>query len=692
MFRGKNMAVYFKELRFYVHIGVIVYGTMFSPAVTRADGDAEGLPQDLTEIGIQRLLDFDLVVTSPGKKEQALSKTASAIHVLSHEDIKRSGAKHIADALRLVPGVNVAKVSSSQWAVSIRGFNQVYANKLLVLVDGVSVFSPLTNGVFWSTLDLPLDDVERIEVIRGPGASLWGANAVNGVINVITKHASTTQGQKVSLAEGTDGQGSAEARFGEALSKDTYLRMSGKGTHATEDNFINDSGASDDWNIGTVEGRIDSDLGHGDEIKFITRAYSETDDVRTQTPVLTPPFIDSSSYSSIAHWNGGHAAVNFTSTLEDSSKLNVIGSISHQDRESELISLRYTAYELDVTHQLRPFESHEVVYGGSYRLFDNSVDGTYAQDLMPRHRTMQRGNWFLQDEIALVKNELHFIAGSKFEVNDSTGFEIMPNTRLIWNPNNKDSVWVGWSRAVAPPSIVFEDVRFPVAAIPGDGTAPGTLVEIFGDRSVGSEILYSYESGYRSNVTDNVSFELTLFYNEYDNILTQEPDTPYVDTPLGSSDPAVIVPLRFGNGITATEIGGESSLEYRPLSWVSVIGGYAYLSARGSQGNSLDTGNIRIAEGSAPRHTVSLRTSIDPYESVKFDVMLRYVDSLELGNIPDYYEMDARIGWQVAKGLELGIVGHNLLHNAHQEFIGNLFGPPPLEIQRTILGTLSYQF
>lgn len=653
--------------------------------------EREELPSDLTEVGLEKLLDFDLVVTSPGKKEQTLSKTASAIYVLSHEDIKRSGATHIAEALRLVPGVNVAKVSASTWAISIRGFNQVFANKLLVLVDGVSVFSPVTNGVYWHTLDLPLDDVDRIEVIRGPGAVLWGSNAVNGVINVITKSAGATLGGAFSISAGTEAQGIASVRYGVKVSDSTQARVSARGTHRTETDFVGRSGDSDDWNVGTIESRVDSDLGNGDALTFVGRAFSETDDVRTETPVLTPPFVDTENYSGIGHWNGGHAALNFRSTFADSSKLSVIGSVSHQARDSELIDVRYSVYELDATHQLASIGRHEFVYGASYRLFDNYADGGYAQDIIPSRRTMQRGNWFLQDEIMLLKDELHFIAGSKFEVNDSTGFEYMPNARLIWNANANNSIWTSWSRAVSPPSIVFEDSRFPVVAIPAGEQAPGTLVTIFGDRGVSSEDLYSYEVGYRSVVSEEVSIETAFFYNRYDNILTQEPGEPTVEVGEDGA-PVVNVPLRFGNGLSATSIGGEVAVEYRPKSWLSFVGGYSYITAKAHQGNSLDTEVALLVEGSAPKHAVVLRTSLDFAEHVGMNVIMRYVDRLDFGQVSDYYEMDARIAWQATKEMELALVGQNLLHSSHEEYVGNLFGPPPIEIQRAVFGTFSYHF
>lgn len=648
------------------------------------------LPSDLTQVGIEKLLSFDLVVTSPGKKEQEVSKVSSAIYVLTTDDIRRSGVTHIAEALRLIPGVNVARVSASQWAVSIRGFNQVYAHKLLVLIDGVSAFSPLTNGVYWETLDVLMQDIERIEVIRGPGAALWGANAENGVVNIITKRAQETRGGLVTAAGGVNEKFIGSARYGSKIGEKSSARLSAKYSDESENRLVGGGGADDFWQISSFDGRIDTELDETSNLTFVGHGFNEGDHVQTSTPILQPPFVDNVTYSGRGKWKGGYGAVNYRNKFSSKSILNVTGSVVRQIRESSLIDVDYNVYELDATHQISPWDDHELVYGGSYRLFENSADGTYAQSFSPENRSMYRGNWFLQDEIALAGDNLHLILGSKFEHNSSTGFEHMPNARVIWSPDEKNSVWGAVSRAVAAPALVFEDVRFPVAAIPASEQLPDTLVEVFGDREVDSEYLVAYEMGYRSELNERVSVDISGFYNRYDNVFSQEPEEPFID-PL-RANPTLVVPLRFRNAANATSVGGEASLEWKPLDRSKFNLGYAYLSVSPHTDTSKEEELGTFIRGSAPRHTVLLRASADVSDSVTCGVLGRFVDSLELGDVPSYFEVDANLLWQITDAWSLAVVGQNLLDNSHKEYVGNLFGPPPTEIRRAAFGIVEYKF
>lgn len=668
---------------------VIASLTCLSPV--RAQ-DSQKLPEDLTEIGLKKLLDFDLVVTSPGKKKQTLANVASATYVLTGEDIRRAGVTTIAEALRLVPGVDVSRVSSSQWAVSVRGFNQIYANKLLVLVDGVSVFSPFTNGIYWETLDLMLEDIDRVEVIRGPGAALWGANAVNGVINIITKHSSNTVGQLVTAGGGSHERAFGGVRTGAEVSDGTYARAAAKFTDRAS-NQLREGGenAEDDWQVGSAHLRIDSKI--DEKSSFSTYGYASAvgDELRARAPSFDPPFVDP-SFGGYAHWNGGYGAVRYRNEISTASDLDLIGSVYFQQLHSKLIDFDATVYEIDGTHRFSPWEGHDLVYGGSVRLFHSATDGTFAQDIDPQSRTMHRANLFLQDEFELGDPSVHLILGSKFEHNVSTGFEYMPNARLIWTPNDQSAVWGAISRAVAPPSLAFEDVIIPVATIPGSETQPPGLVTIFGSREVESEDLLAYEVGYRYRFNDDVSIELDAFYNDYDNILSQEPGMPFVGTASHTDRTALIIPLTFANEMSAESVGGEVTLEWKAASWWRLILGYSYIDLTAFAGNSLDQDEETLIEGATAKHKVIARTFFDlPYD-FNFDVTGRYMDKLVFGSIPDYGEVDARLGWAPSKNFDVSVVGQNLLNSAHPEFIQNLLGSPTISLERGVFGKVTWRF
>jgi iron complex outermembrane receptor protein len=405
--------------------------------------------------------------------------------------------------------------------------------------------------------------------------------------------------------------------------------------------------------------------------------------------VLEPPYIDTTTYSGRGVWRGGYAGLNFQNSLSKDSKLNSNLSVLLQDRESNLISLHYEVYEAELTHQIRLFDKHEIVYGASARIFSNSTQGTYAQTTLPAHRTINRVNWFVQDEIEAME-KVHLILGSKFEYNSSTFFEYMPSVRGIWSPDSNNSVWAAVSRAVAPPSLVFEDIRFPVAAIPGSEQAPPTLVEVFGDRSVASEEVLAYEIGYRAQLSSRASVDIAGFYKRYDNVLSQEPGEPFLDN--NSANPFLIVPLSFANAYNATTLGGELALKYKPSSTLSVDVGYAYLHAQPYQGLSQEPAVATFIRGSAPEHSVILRGAADLNDYTTASLSTRYVDSLELNSIDAYIEADANIVWKINENLSFGVYGENLLDSAHQEYTGNLFGPPPIELRRAYYGNIKYTF
>ncbi|MFN8390444.1 MAG: TonB-dependent receptor plug domain-containing protein [Bdellovibrionota bacterium] len=647
-----------------------------------ATQDDSALPGDLTEVGLKKLLTFDLVVTSAGKKEQTLSETASAVYVITNEDIRRSGATHVAEALRLVPGVSVARVSSSKWAISIRGFNQVFANKLLVLLDGVSVFSPITNGVYWETNEIVLDDVERIEVIRGPGAALWGENAVNGVINIITKRTKQTQGLLASGGGGNEERGFGSLRYGGTVGDDTTYRVFGRYADRASNELKTGGDADDGWEIISGGLRAESKLSAEDTLFVGGETFGNSTEIRPQTPSLDPPYVDSESFSGQEKWKGGMGSVKWRREMTQTSSLEAHYSYRQQTLDSTIIHLDYNVSDADFQHRFTPFAGNDVVYGVEYQHFWSATEGTFAESTNPPNRQKDLVSCFVQDEIALIENQLHFILGSKFEHNVATGNEVMPNARLIWTPDSANSIWLAVSRAVAPPSLVFEDVQFPIAAIPASDGSPEALVTAFGSRKVESEDVLSYELGARSQLSPEVSVDFATFYNRYSDVYSFEGGTPYFGTAPGADRPTVVIPVLFDNALDARSIGFEVSLDWHPTNWARLAGGYSFIDIGVDQGDSTDSGDKLLIEEGTPRNQLNARVYLTVAEDFELSFLPRYVSHLGSGDIDGYAELDSGVLWHVRPNLELALFGQNLLHDHHEEFVGNIFGPPETEIKR----------
>jgi iron complex outermembrane receptor protein len=660
-------------------------------AETPVDSD---LPDDLTDVGIEALLNFDLTVTSPGKKEEKLSNTASAIYVISQEDIRRSGATHIAETLRMVPGVSVARVASNQWAISVRGFNQVFANKLLVLVDGVSIYSPTINGVYWETNELLLEDIERIEVIRGPGAALWGSNAVNGVINIISKDSSKTLGTLLSAGSGTHEEGFVSLRHGTKLGEATTARLWAKfNSRDNNQRFSDGDDANDDWQSASTGFRMDSTPDENNTLQLGGRAhYSEDYNETVSSPSLAPPFIDNETFSGNNYWSRFLINAKWIRQFSEKSKFQLSSDWRQLKRSSALVVFDYDIFTTEAQFRFSPASRHDVVSGIGYRHFALDSEPTFAQDLEPESRKTDLVTFFIQDEITLIEKQLFLILGSKLENSPETETQVMPNARLLWSPDSDNSLWLAYSRAIASPPVVAEDLRVPVSAFPLDEDGNIGVVGLQGSRDVDPEILDAFEVGFRNQSLKNLSFDISLFYNSYDNLSSLEERAPRPIVLEGQSSPSVFIPLEFDNKLAADSYGGELAIEIKPTSYARFITGYSFIRINAKQGDSSQANAQQFLEGTTPQNQIFLRSLFDLPHDVEFDTAFRYVDHLTEGDIGSYFELDARIGWRPHKKVEISIVGQNLLDGQHAEFLGNLFGPPRIEIERSayVKATVSF--
>lgn len=590
-------------------------------------------------------------VTSASRKEEPLNRVPAAIFVLTRDDLRRSGATSIPEALRLVPGMDVARLDSNRWAVSARGFMGQFANKMLVLIDGRSVYTPLFSGVWWDEVDVPFDDIERIEVIRGPGAAMWGSNAVNGVINIITRDSSNTQGALVSAAGGNQDRAMSYARYGGALDDGTW-RLWGKYFDRASTDVVTGASAEDDWQMGSGGFRADLLLDAADKLLIEADAHNGEVHNRLFVPSRSAPFQTvTRNLSEISGWS---VLSRWTRKTGATSELQLQSYVDGTSRDAGIIVEDRTNESIDLQHRFMPFENNEMIWGLSYRSTRADTQGSFVLSLGDNHRTDNLFGAFVQDEVDLVPDRWKFTLGSKLENNDYTGWELQPNVRLTFTPDDKQTVWASVSRAVRTPSQVEDDVRLVQTFTPG---APNQVVTLFGNHDLEAEQLTAYELGYRVQPTERLSFDLATFYNEYANLITFEAGTPF----LSGGD--LIIPLVAQNSTQGHAYGAELAADWAVLSDTRLRLGYSFIDLTVD-----NTPTAPSVEGSSvPRDQVQMRVQHDLNQNTELDFTLMYVDSMKNGNIEDYIRADTRVEWRPSThmGLTLGV--QNIFHDGQVE-------------------------
>jgi len=656
------------------------------------------LPADLTELSLEELMDLE--VTSVAKKSQKLSDAAAAVFVITGEDIRRSGVTSIAEALRLAPGMQVARVDANKWAITVRGFNGRFVDKLLVLIDGRSVYTPLFSGVFWDVQDTLLADVERIEVIRGPGSTMWGANAINGVINIITKNAGDTQGGLVTAGGGAEERSYGSVRYGGKLSENAYYRAYAK--YFSRDGFVDASGndAADDWNMARGGYRMDWQPSNRDSFTLQGDIYDGSIGQTINEPSLTKPFtrtingdVDAAGGNILTRWKGIF------------SKYSQVGLQLYYDRteRTELVGAEFRdTFDVDFQHQFALGKRQEIVWGLGYRFTRDEIDGTFIFSTDPDSRSNNLFSAFVQDELGLFPDRLYLTLGSKFEHNDYTGVEIQPNGRLIWTPTERHTSWAAMSRAIRTPSRVDNDAwlndsvilaGFLFPSLPTELKSTPTLISISGRRDIESEELVAYELGSRVQPVNHLFLDIAVFYHVYDNLMTAE-----VDEQAPGFRPAE--PSHYvANYIVANKMQGETygvelAIDWRRLDWWRLKAAYSYLEIQlRIDEDSEDYITEQMYEGADPNHRLSLFSSLALRKYLELDLWLRYVDNLPSLATDSYITMDARLGWKPRNDLEVSIVGQNLLDNYHPEFKTDMaIEGIPTQVERGIYGKITWRF
>jgi iron complex outermembrane receptor protein len=612
-------------------------------------------PSDLKRLSLDELQAIE--VTSVSRRPEKLSGAPSSIQVITGDDIRRAGATSLSEALRLASNLQVAQVDSHGWAITARGFNNSSANKLLVLVDGRAVYTPLHAGVFWDVQDTLLEDIERIEVISGPGATLWGNNAVNGVINIITKNAKDTQGVLVRGGGGSELRSAGGMRYGGNVGADVQFRAYGKYFGRDSSELPVGGQATDDWNMGQGGFRLDWDAS---QVNHFT-VQSDVYDGR----------IAQLGTSNIAV-SGGNLLGRWSHTLSKDSDLTLQ---LYYDRTHRNIPGTFVedlgTYDADFQHHFHLAAGHDVVWGLSYHVSNDDEGNSAVLTFLPPHLSQRWLSGFVQDELPLGTDGLRLTLGTKIEHNDYTGVELQPSGRLAWTLTQRQTLWAAISRAVRTPSRIDRDFFVPVTP----GSASFLLA---GGPNFVSEGVWAYELGYRSKPHERLSLTVATFYNDYDHIRSLEQLAP----------PAPF-PLVFENGQTGNSYGAELTAEYRVTDWWRLRSGYTALRLHVRPEPGSTDKSFGSTESHDPNHYGALRQSLDLPAHLQFDIGFRYVGQIANQTVPAYGELDGRLGWQATPTLECSIVGQNLLHAHHAEF-----GVPATrkEAERGVYGRLVWRF
>ncbi|HWD94188.1 MAG TPA: TonB-dependent receptor [Verrucomicrobiae bacterium] len=603
-------------------------------------------PAELKRLSLEDLENQDVTVVS--RRPEKLSESPSAVQVITGEDIHRSGATSLPEALRLAPNLEVAQVNSHDWAISARGFNNTLANKLLVMIDGRTVYTPLDAGVFWDVQNVLLEDVDRIEVVSGPGGTLWGANAVNGVINIVTKSARDTQGLLLEGGGGSLLQDSGAVRYGGGNGTNLFYRVYAQRFDRNDTVFPNGNDATDSWDMSQGGFRMDWYPSDANTLTVQGDAYSGS-----EAGLAGDTFVD-----------GQNVLSRWSHTISENSDLTVQAYFDRTWREvPDSFAEDLKTSDLDVQHRFALGERQSVTWGGGYRLMEDRVQNTPALAFIPADRNMQLFSAFVQDQITFVPDRLQLTVGSKLEHNDFSGFEFQPSARLAWTPDDRQTFWGAVSRAVRSPSRIDSDFRVP-------GTGPSQLI---GDSDFDSETVLTYEAGYRVRPIDRLSLSVASYYNDYAHLRS-----------LDQISPTNFV---IGNGFHGQTWGIDLSGTWQATAWWRLRGGYTYL-------NKLLWANrpgvlSSVREGNDPENQVMLQSIMDLPAHFQLDVVGRYVDTLQNPHVPNYVSFDARLAWWCKGNLEISLVGQNLCDNQHAEFGA---AATRQEIPRSVFGKAAWWF
>ena len=645
---------------------------------------------DLTRKSLEDLMNIE--VTSVSKKAQKTSETAAAVFVISQEDIRRSGALNIPDLLRMVPGLDVAQIDGSQWAISARGINGQYSNKLLVLIDGRTVYTPVFVGVFWDSQNVPLESIERIEVIRGPGAAVWGSNAVNGVINIITKSAGETQGGTVDAGAGNAIIGPETIRYGGKARGLGAYRVYAAGFHTGSLPTPAGLDGQDDWRLIHGGFRTDSSLSGKDSLTTEGDAAQGDAGELATVPVSLQPPVTATLAMRNRYWDW-NLLTRWDRKISPRSETSLQVYFDRTTREDPTYGIGLNTLDIDFQHHIAWGTRQDIVWGLGYRLSANGTNPTMRISFTPRNRLTHLFSIYAQDEIIILPDRLRLSVGARLEHNGYTGFDLEPSARLAWSVNSKNMFWSAASGAVRTPARSDRDIRVNYAALPGNiqtGYLP-ILISFFGNPNEKNERLTAFEAGYRNTLSSSLSVDTTVFYNRYRDLNSSEPGTMRLE--MTPAPPHILIPTTYGNGMYGETHGIEVFANWKAASHWTLNPGYAYFSMHlHSVAGSLDTTTAQATEGYTPDHQAQLRSSVSLLKNLQWNASAYFVNRLPSLAIPSYTRVDTGLTWRAGERISISAVGQNLFSNRHMEFSGPDSSVQPGLMRRSAYAKIAWSF
>ncbi len=665
----------------------VLAGVVRVPTALAQSPSGQTNSQALTDASLEDLLNIE--VTSVSRKQQVLSKTPSAVYVITQEDIRHSGATNIPDLLRMAPGLDVARINASTWAISIRGFNFRYSGQVLVLVDGRTVYTPILSGVFWDQVAIPLENIDRIEVIRGPGGTVWGANAMNGVINIITKSARYTRGTLVRAQTGTQDRIQGFVRFGGAAGVNGSYRVYSR--YATNENSPSEVAkpATDEAHQVLAGFRFDSDLSPNDKVTVQgdLTGLSESQTITTLLPggTAVPRTLDDR-----IEVGAGNIMGRWNHVFGNGSEATAQVYYDRFRRFDQGLNIENTG-DVDLQYRFRFAGWNDIVAGLGFRVTDQIWQDGYEVSIGTGQKRDNLFTSFLQDEIKLTE-VLSLTLGTKLEHNPYTGYEFEPGVQIAWLPSVHQTLWASVSRAIQQPSWLFAEgqVNYGIT-VPGTGDV---IFQIAGNPRSTAPWLLNYELGYRREVSKSLTLDSTVFLSDYHRLQTAEALPPYI---AAEPPPAhVVLPNSFGSLGKARNYGVEFSTSWDVTKRWRLTAGYSFLQMKlSTDARSTDLGFVATA-GDSPRHQVQLRSNINFPRQTEWDVSAYYVGALSggpqaTGPVPDYLRLDTRFGWKLGRVIEFSVAGQNLLAPRRFEFL-DAVQVNPTEAARAVVARVTWHY
>jgi iron complex outermembrane receptor protein len=659
-------------------------GAMAAASAWSATDQDPTQTKDLGSLGLEELMKVQ--VTTASKQAQSLSQVAAAIYVITAEQIRRSGATVIPELLRVVPGVQVQQISPSQWAVGIRGMGNRFSNKLLVLMDGRTVYSPSFSGVYWDAQDIDVSLIERIEVIRGPGGTLWGTNAVNGIINIITKAAAKTKGDTLSLESGTQSPYRVAVVHGGDMPNGSF-RVDAQAFRQNSLDTIDGIDGNNAWD--SLSGGFRTDwLVNGNSFSLNGRADSSHQGSQLLFPTLSAPYTQltydrytTSEYSLIGKWEK-------TAGTGKGDSLQI--SFDHYDRDMPEAGDRRTTGTLDYQHPVPVSKTNRLMTGVGYQLSEVNNVATPYISIWPNSQTTQLYSVFVYDEQDLNKRTKVSL-GTKLEHNDYTGWEIQPSARVTFSPSRQQTFWGAISRAVRTPSLSDDNTSTFLAAEPGPGGVP-VKVQLVGNPNFESEVVIADELGWRFMPSDRSFIDLATFYNQYSDLRGGMAAGQTLQT---SPFPYVQETVELGNDYSAVTAGAEVAAHYAVSRDWRLDGSYAYYTETYnlSDANGGFLGDEAAGAGAAPRHQFTLQSQLDLPHKIEFDATGYYVGQLEgTPSVSAYARLDLRLGWHANKTTEFSLGVTNLTNTSHLEAYDQTVFLQSSLIRRNVYARIDFHF